>query len=72
MLLRLTLLITLLLAVPAHAVVNGQPLKSSKAPWFVPAGICGATLIAPDRLATAAHCVDPREPRRLRDDQGRR
>ena len=59
MLLRLTLLITLLLAVPAHAVVNGQPLKPSKAPWFVPAGICGATLIAPDRLATAAHCVDP-------------
>ena len=49
----------LLLVAPAHAVVNGQPLKPSKAPWFVPAGICGATLIAPDRLATAAHCVDP-------------
>lgn len=59
MLLRLTLLLTVLLAAPAHAVVNGQPLAPSKAPWFVPAGICGATLIAPDRLATAAHCVDP-------------
>jgi hypothetical protein len=59
MLLRLTLLFAILLAAPAHAVVNGQPLRPSKAPWFVPAGICGATLIAPDRLATAAHCVDP-------------
>ncbi|MDA0173809.1 trypsin-like serine protease [Solirubrobacter taibaiensis] len=59
MLFRLTLLFTALLVAPAHAVVNGQALKPSKAPWFVPAGICGATLIAPDRLATAAHCVDP-------------
>lgn len=59
MLLRLTLLFTVLLAAPAHAVVNGQPVAPSKAPWFVPAGICGATLIAPDRLATAAHCADP-------------
>lgn len=59
MLLRLTSLFAVLLAAPAHAVVNGEAVAPSKVPWFVPAGICGSTLIAPDRLATAAHCVDP-------------
>lgn len=53
---------TLLLGVaaaPAHAVVGGHALKPSNAPWFVTAGICGGTLIAPDRVATAVHCTDP-------------
>ena len=48
-----------LAAAPAHAVVGGHTLNPSKAPWFVVTGICGGTLIAPDRVATAAHCTDP-------------
>jgi hypothetical protein len=48
-----------LAAVPAHAVVGGERLRPSSAPWFVGTGICGGTLIAPDRVATAAHCIDP-------------
>ena len=59
MLLRLTLLFTALLVAPAHAVVNGQPLKPSQAPWFVPAGILRRNADRAQRLATAAHCVDP-------------
>ncbi len=48
-----------LLPASAGAVVNGQKIPPTSAPWFVGAGICGGTLIAPDRVATAAHCFDP-------------
>ena len=48
-----------LAAAPAHAVVGGKSVNASKTPWFVVTGICGGTLIAPDRVATAAHCTDP-------------
>ena len=53
------LLLSLVAATPAQAVIGGKPLAPSAAPWFVPAGICGGVLIAPDRVATAAHCTDP-------------
>jgi hypothetical protein len=56
-----TLLLSLLalcaLAAPAHAVVGGTPLEPSAVPWYADVGVCGGTLIAPDRVATAAHCV---------------
>jgi hypothetical protein len=55
----LALLLLLVLAAPAGAVVGGDPFPPSKAPWFAATGICGGTLIAPDRVATAAHCLDP-------------
>jgi hypothetical protein len=55
----LGLLLGLAVAAPAHAVVGGKPISPSAARWFVSAGICGGTLIAPDRVATAAHCTDP-------------
>jgi Trypsin len=55
----LGLLCGLFLPTAAHAVVGGERISPSSAPWFVQAGICGGTLIAPDRVATAAHCTDP-------------
>ena len=48
-----------MLAPSASAVVGGKRVAASSVPWFIGTGICGGTLIAPDRIATAAHCVDP-------------
>ena len=44
-------------AAPAGAVVHGTPVASSSVPWFVQVGNCGGSLVAPDRVMTAAHCV---------------
>ena len=44
-------------AAPAEAVVGGVPARAASAPWFAKIPLCGAALIAPDRVATAAHCV---------------
>jgi secreted trypsin-like serine protease len=49
----------MILPVSAEAVIGGKSIRRSSAPWFAQVGICGGTLIAPDRVATAAHCVDP-------------
>jgi len=40
------------------AVVGGQVIGPEAAPSFAFYGVCGGTLIAPDRVATAAHCLD--------------
>ena len=44
-------------ATPAGAVVGGTPARPSASPWFAELPFCGGALIAPDRVATAAHCV---------------
>lgn len=65
-------LLTLLLAAPAAArvhggwIINGTPAPAGSYPWQVAliedganalSQFCGGTLIAPDRVVTAAHCV---------------
>jgi hypothetical protein len=51
----------MLTAMPARAgaVVGGQPVSARTVPWFVsfPRQGCAGTLIAADRVITAAHCV---------------
>ena len=42
---------------PASAIVGGTRAKPSAYPWFAELPFCGGALIAPDRIATAAHCV---------------
>lgn len=44
-------------ATPSAAVVGGERTVPEKYPWLALGGTCGATLVAPDRLVTAAHCV---------------
>jgi len=44
-------------AAPAGAVVEGAEVDPASVPWFGSVGSCGATLVAPDRVLTAAHCV---------------
>ena len=43
--------------VPAGAIVGGTRAKPTSYPWFVELPFCGGALIAPDRVAAAAHCV---------------
>ena len=42
---------------PAGAVVGGEKVAPQDVPWFVFVGPCGGTLVAPDRVLTAGHCV---------------
>jgi secreted trypsin-like serine protease len=44
-------------AAPAPAVVGGTAAEPSASPWHAELPFCGGALIAPDRVATAAHCV---------------
>lgn len=46
-------------ASPAAAVVGGELVAPESVPWFA-SGNCGGTLVAPDRLLTASHCVKGR------------
>jgi hypothetical protein len=62
--LRISLLaagLCLLAAAPAGAVIGGSPLAEAQVPWFANLG-CGGSLVAPDRILTAAHCVGEQAP----------
>ena len=52
-------------AAPADAVVGGEPVAMGKYPWFVSLDGCGGSLIAPDRVLTAAHCVEDKTPAQM-------
>src|SRR6476660_5906209 len=53
----LVLVLVLVLAAPASAVVGGTAQDAAEVPWYADVGNCGGTLIAPDRVMTAEHCV---------------
>src|SRR3954452_11920028 len=60
----LVLLLTLAAPAPAFAVAGGASIDIATDPFMASNTACTATLIAPDRLLTAAHCVESTDPER--------
>jgi len=58
------LLATLAAPAPAFAVAGGATIDIATVPFTASTTACTATLIAPDRLLTAAHCVESTDPDR--------
>jgi secreted trypsin-like serine protease len=58
----LTLLLTLALAAPAAAMSGGASVDIATVPFVASTSACTGTLIAPDRVLTAAHCVEATDP----------
>src|SRR3954453_2812159 len=48
---------SLVCAAPASAVSGGETVDFKTVPFVANVGGCTATLIAPDRVLTAAHCL---------------
>ena len=55
--LLLTVCVSLIFTAQAGAVVGGEKIAVQDVPWFAMVGSCGGTLVAPDRVLTAAHCM---------------